>query len=360
MKTNLTLASCLLLASFAGGCNDDGSSSGLGESARGFNGNVGGRLVMIQDSDDTIAEVELGTGRFSVLAGTAETIEANGLRGTTSLIFLERDPSNPSGMVATIKVPRSAGYNTNRVLFLDGEGRMSSPGFSVGSFLGAAAAKRSWNGRFVAMAYEGGLSIHDAASGEVVSSRELDGTARFSYYDWLPDGRLVVALPDTGGAPVLMVTEPYSVIGANDITLPSRYTGSISDLRVSPDGNRVVVNPRGRGEQIGPVVIDVRTLDVYEPVALREDRSSKSGNYLWSPNGDRLLLQQRFVTQMVGVVGLFPGTRTYAVRVDGGAYPLPDSIEESTSEARLLRAQRVDESSGERVSVTLTSMVWLD
>ena len=336
MKPNLILASCLLLASMAGGCNDDGSPITPAEDGGGggMNGELRGRLVTpLHGENAELLALDLSTGRFASFPGSAEGLHASGMANSRLEFAIERDPSDSAAVIGTAEDCNPPSDDVCVFMMSDG-GRIESLFIARGLGFSIASAGRSPDGRLVVLGEPGNGTLHlYTSSGQYVSG--LNRTSADGSYDWLPDGRLLLG-EGSRESPVLTVTEPGSLDPSERITLPASYEGYIRELSVSPSGNQaaMVFNPGGVMNNF-LLVMNLETLRVYEPLASQsaDGVGVVPGDISWSPDGRWLYLHRAYPNSgllpttgdlaVIGELGVIRGPNHYALRMDGVTQVLP-------------------------------------
>ena len=349
-RSTLALCAALALAA-AGGCEGGGSDGdgGFGGAPGGgeANGPLFGKLVTTDGSGGALYGVDLASGRFARLRGSAE-LAARGYAGGAATLTLERDRASGGAMLGTVsRCEGDAGLTC--VLFLDDEGRVdSSLRFRSGEL---RTFKSSLDGRHLAaMEYRGSFS---AGTTLMVMDRDGNVTAasnQYGYefgapYDWLREERLVYSVIDSEPA-ALRLSEVLDPAPAGESTLAARHAGTIEHVATSPDGLRAAMTVSGGDSATGrtvyrrPVILDLETAEMYEPIATPPGEALNAQYATFSPDGRWLLFLGVERSVAVGPAPSFPDVPTsplFAVRVDGESRPLPRSPEESSAGARMIR-----------------------
>ena len=331
----------------------------------GANGGLTGTLVsVVPQHRNRLVSVDLSTGRIATLPGTESTIRANDLQSSSVRFRLRPDHSNPRGMLATVGQCRSSvSYELVCVMSLDEKGAIvkdsSFAFYSVADAGATGAAKRSWDGRFIILkddesnAVGGGvdavLALYDIEGRRVsrLNIGEYLGTEE--PYDWLPSGEILVAHSNDTSPATLMRTKPYTTVPARRITLP--VDGRIERIVVSPSGAKAVLRLSGSTVPFGLLVLDLKTNDVVAPVLRPKGvEGAAITSEAWSPDGRWLYLNLYAKGQAAGAIaGDTVRTRSntqYAVRIDGGRYPLVQYPAVSTSSVRVLTSERENDRGG--------------
>jgi len=343
------------------------------------NGPLTGRLLTVGDVPhrNALLSLDLRTGRHAPIDGADTPTVIEAVSGEDAARTFAADHSEPGRFIETL-------YNCSaqegvRCINLWSAGAVLESVFAVAdpqtTLPGTSVAKRSRDGRFVAFTNRRTefLEIRTVA-GELVSSAEY-GFQLGSPYDWLPDGSLLIE-QDTDGdvfdGPVRFArTEPYSASPASSLTLPERYVGGVQDIVVDPSGSRVAMLVKLAGDDSNnrrPIVLDIDTGSIDEPLAPGDETDNLDARGIhWSPDGQWLIFQNPSYRPLLTTVPVAPaagqglrGNVTYAIRADGGRYPLPTSVEASNDDARIVVARpRTDPDGTPSAGDATPGFVWV-
>lgn len=354
MKLSLAPITATALCAFSllSAC-DDGSGSSVFADDDGPGGNANGALPgelvisLFRETDDypknTVLEVDLQSGRYAELSGNA-SLDANGLRRREVSLRLEKDRSRPSGMIGTAGDCSEQLDGVTCVLFMDGEARVESVFIVRTEF--TSRAKRSRDGRFIAlMSTDSGLEMYDLDGQRLAVNADVRylGSGSGTPYDWTADGSILFAR--SVSPLVLARTRPHSIDVDSSIELPAAYEGQIEEIAVSLTGERAVLTLDGDRELNGairyrrPVVLDLESLSLYEPLSVEFGESMDAQSVQWSPDGQWLLFKRNWnIPDVNGLDALngLPYSPLYAVRADGGSYAVPSDPSGSTDKIRMI------------------------
>ncbi len=147
-------------------------------------------------------------------------------------------------------------------------------------------AKLSRNGnRFVTVEYQplerdnSFMTIFNAQTGatELRLSLTIDKTfgadrSGAPAVEWGLNDELIYANP-AADPPQIIITAPGSADVIRRINLPAQYSGIITDMQLSPDGNKLLIDYQRHGYIDGsfPMILDLNTLDLNKPVVSETD-----------------------------------------------------------------------------------------
>ncbi|MGB3851382.1 MAG: hypothetical protein WA958_15540 [Tunicatimonas sp.] len=190
-----------------------------------------------------------------------------------------------------------------------------------------------------------GLELYDL-DGQVLDANtnvRYLGSGSGTPYDWAADGSLLFVR--SLDPLVLARTRPHTAEVVSTIELPARYEGKIEEIAVSPSGDRAVLTLKGENDRNDaaryrrPVVLDLESLSLYEPLAVEPGESMDAQSVRWSPDGQWLLFKRNWRipgNAPLDALNGLPYSPLYAVRADGGRYAVPFDPSGSTDDIRMI------------------------
>lgn len=276
-----TLGLILVASLSACGGDDDDDSAGAGPGGQGPGGSTPGGPTgalgvlneglsgkLYYDAPAVYAELDIETGLVRSIRDGSE-----GARPSVDATEFAQSTSDPLG----------GGYDTNEVQIFGRDGR-TLVRFELSEWVGGTV-RLSPDGRRLAVEWHS-IDEGDAGGVPIVNVFERDGTLlarypEFGWYEWLPDGRLLVA----GGETIAIVSqdlgEPQAV---------RSFPGDApTDLSPSPDGRQIAFGLGERGvleNHVYVMNIDGSGLRQLTTSTLNEDGPA------WSPDGRLIAVRQ--------------------------------------------------------------------
>lgn len=258
-----------------------------------LNGGLQGRFVGIDSLDSNLpVSIELSTGqRTSLSLQAVQNMLQNEQLFNLASEFSSLSTSDNSANASYLQVfPQCNNRAAN--FFDDGcfatfDSQLQSIGTGVLDGVEVhRRAKLSRNGnRFVTVEYQpldrdnSFMTIFNAQTGatELRLSLTIDKTfgadrSGAPAVEWGLNDELIYANP-AADPPQIIITAPGSADVMRRINLPAQYSGIITDMQLSPDGNKLLIDYERHGYIDGsfPMLLDLNTLDLNKPVVSETD-----------------------------------------------------------------------------------------